>query len=114
MAEDIYQHIGRRVREERTRRSWTQEQLAEKAETHLSFIGQLERGVKKPSLVTIKKLANAFGVKAGDLLDEGAPEKPISLTEKTANLLRSYSSKQQVALYEVFRQLARQFRKFPR
>jgi len=112
--EDIYQHIGRRVREERRRRGWTQEQLAEKADSHLSFIGQLERGIKKPSLVTLKKLADAFGVKAGALLDEGAPSKAPSMDHRVGDLLRGYSAPQQEFLFRIFRQLARQIKKFPR
>lgn len=113
MAEDIYRHIGRRVREERVRRGWTQEQLAERAETHLSFIGQLERGIKKPSLVTLKKIANSFGTKAGDLLDEGAPAKGSSTERRFGDLLRGYSAREQESLLKIFRQLARQIKKFP-
>lgn len=115
MAEDIYRHIGRRVREERVQRGWTQEQLAEKAETHLSFIGQLERGIKKPSLMTIKKIANAFGTKAGDLLDEGQPSSKGHSTERRfGDLLRGYSAREQDSLLKIFRQLARQLKKFPK
>jgi len=113
MSYDIYQHIGRRIREERVRRGWTQEQLADKIEVHTSFIGQLERGLKKPSLVTLKKLADIFGIKAGDLLAEGPPPKAQSLQRGFENLLQGYSLKQQAFLYDVFRRLARQFKKFP-
>lgn len=115
MTEDIYRHIGRRVREERVQRGWTQEQLAEKAETHLSFIGQLERGIKKPSLLTLKKIANAFGTKAGDLLDENQPSSKGNSAEKRfGDLLRGYSVREQDSLLKIFRQLARQIKKFPR
>lgn len=112
--EDIYQHIGRRVREERQRRGWTQELLAERADSHLSFIGQLERGIKKPSLVTLKKLADAFGIKAGALLDEGVVSKTPSVERRVGDLLRGYSASQQEFLFRTFRQLARQIKKFPR
>lgn len=115
MSEDIYRQIGRRVREERVQRRWTQEQLAERTETHLSFIGQLERGIKKPSLATLKKIANAFGTKAGDLLDEGKPSsKSHSAEKRLGDLLRGYSGLQQDSLLKIFRQLARQIKKFPR
>lgn len=115
MPEDIYRHIGRRVREERVQRGWTQEQLAERVEAHLSFIGQLERGIKKPSLVTLKKIADAFGIKAGDLLDEGKPAGASRSGERRlADLLHGYSHGQQDSLIRVFRQLARQLKKFPK
>lgn len=111
---DIYRHIGRRVREERTRCGWTQEQLAEKAETHLSFIGQLERGIKKPSLATLKKLADALGIKAGALFDESPPPGRRIPGKKFEDLLQGYSRAQQDFLYQSFRLLARQFKKFPK
>lgn len=115
MADDIYRHIGRRVREERVQRRWTQEQLAERIDAHLSFIGQLERGIKKPSLATLKKIANAFGTKAGNLLDEGEPSLKGHSTEKRfGDLLRGYSTREQDSLFKIFRQLARQIKKFPR
>lgn len=113
-AEAIYQHVGRRVREERLKRGWTQEQLAEKTDSHISFVGQLERGIKKPSLVTIKKLADAFGTRAGDLLAEGPPPKTRSLEGRLADVLRGYSTPQQESLIRIFRQLARQIKKFPK
>ena len=114
VADNIYKHIGRRVREERTRRRWTQEQLAEKVELHLSFIGQLERGINKPSLLTINKLADAFGIRAGDLFDESILPTKHQPETKIVNFLRCYSRQQQDVLFESLRLLARQFKKFPK
>ena len=109
----IYQHIGRRIREERKRRNWTQEQLAEKIDAHLSFVGQLERGISKPSLSTLKKIADAFGIRAGDLFDETPPPARHLPSNRLADLFRGYSDRQQEFLYKSFRVLARQFKKFP-
>lgn len=75
-ADEIYKNIGRRIREERIKRSWTQEFLAERAGLHLSFVGQVERGLKKPSLRTLKILALVFEIKAGELLDESSRRAP--------------------------------------
>ena len=111
---DIYTHIGRRVREERIRCRWTQERLAEKIDAHLSFIGQLERGVKKPSLATLKKIADSLGIRAGDLLDEVPPPPRHSTEKKLQDLFQGYSPKQQDFLYKSFRILAREFAKFPK
>jgi len=92
------------------RRGWTQEHLAEKAEVHLSFVGQLERGAKKPSLRTLKRLAEVFGIKAGDLLDEAPPTatKPYPMEKKFGDLVRGQPLKRQQVLYDTLRQLVRQ------
>lgn len=39
--------IGDRIRAYRNQKGWSQEYLAEKAEVHHTYIGQLERGEKK-------------------------------------------------------------------
>ncbi|MEI7612717.1 MAG: helix-turn-helix transcriptional regulator [Betaproteobacteria bacterium] len=52
--------FGLAVRELREEFSWSQEQLAEKAELNRSFIGEIERGIASPSLKTIAKLAVAL------------------------------------------------------
>jgi transcriptional regulator with XRE-family HTH domain len=109
----IYKQIGRRIREERNRCGWTQEQLAEKIDVHMSFIGQLERGVNKPSLFTLKKIADALEIRAGDLFDETPPPAGHLPGKKLENLLRGYSGSQQEFLYNSFRIFARQFKKFP-
>jgi len=41
--------IGRKVRQERMKLGWSQEELAEKIDVHPSFIGQIERGLKTAS-----------------------------------------------------------------
>lgn len=58
----VFQQIGQRIRQERTRQRFTQEQLAEMAGVNESYIGQIERGAKNPSLESIIKIANALGV----------------------------------------------------
>ncbi|MDI6880981.1 MAG: helix-turn-helix transcriptional regulator, partial [Desulfitobacteriaceae bacterium] len=49
----VFKHLGQRIREERTKYRLTQEQLAEAAEINESYIGQVERGEKNPSLETV-------------------------------------------------------------
>lgn len=112
MSEDIYKHVGRRIREERKRHGWTQELLAEKVNRHLSFIGQLERGLKKPSLQTVKDIASVFGVRAGDLFEETPPKQsPFPLEKQFLDLIRGRSQEQQKVLLQTLRQLIRQSRK---
>ncbi|MGZ5441981.1 MAG: helix-turn-helix domain-containing protein [Thermoanaerobaculia bacterium] len=60
--------FGKRVRELRTERQWTQEQLAEAAGMNWLQVGHIERGASDPKLSTITKLARALGVSRADLV----------------------------------------------
>lgn len=61
--------LGNRIRILRSRQNMTQQALAEYADVSLSFLGNVERGVKNPSIVTLYKIANAFNIKLSQLLD---------------------------------------------
>lgn len=46
----------------------SQEELAERADLHRTYIADIERGARNPTLLTIKKLATGLGVSTADLL----------------------------------------------
>ena len=50
-------------------KNWSQEQLAFEAGLHRTYISDLERGARNPSIMIIEKLAKALGATAGALLD---------------------------------------------
>ena len=50
------------LRELRHEKGWTQEELADRADLHFTYISQVERGLKSPSLRTIGQLIDAFGI----------------------------------------------------
>ena len=53
----------------RLERGLTQEQLAEGADVHPTFISNLERGYSAPTLHTLLRLATALEVRPGELVD---------------------------------------------
>jgi transcriptional regulator with XRE-family HTH domain len=61
--------FGRRVLEIRLRRGLTQEALAELADVHPTFVSNIERGYRGPTLRTIVRLARALEVTEGELVD---------------------------------------------
>lgn len=65
---DIRKQFGDHLRELRLKRKLTQEELADIAGMHFTYIGQIERGLRNPSLVNLQKLAKALKVKGGELL----------------------------------------------
>lgn len=64
----IVNSFGTSVRQLREARAWSQERLAERADLNRSYIGELERGQAKPSLLTLNKLSLALGVSLRNLL----------------------------------------------
>jgi len=48
----------------------SQEKLAEKADLHPVYLGQVERGEQTASVHALIRVAKALGVKVRDLLDE--------------------------------------------
>lgn len=66
--DDITAQVGFRIRMLREARGLSQERLAELADLHRVYVGQVERGEKCPSLITLDKVAGAMGVSIGDLL----------------------------------------------
>lgn len=64
------------IRQFRERENWSQEVLAEKSGLSLSSISAYERGDTDPSLEALQKLADAFGVPRGMLLDVNPLEDP--------------------------------------
>jgi transcriptional regulator with XRE-family HTH domain len=75
--------FGRRVRDLRFHKGWSQEELAAKAGRHWTYCGQVERGQRNVTLLTIYEFAEALGVEPTVLL---ARELPDGVKEVAAGL----------------------------
>jgi transcriptional regulator with XRE-family HTH domain len=62
--------FGEKVRTERLRQNLSQEQLADKAGLHRTYIGMIERAEKNITLLNIQKIANALHINIRDLLGD--------------------------------------------
>ncbi|HEX7151421.1 MAG TPA: helix-turn-helix transcriptional regulator [Thermoanaerobaculia bacterium] len=60
--------FGRRLREVRQKRGLTQQAVADAAGMSLTYISNMEHGLKVPSLTTIIRLAVALDCKVMDLV----------------------------------------------
>jgi len=56
------QRLGKRIRQLRLKKGWTQEELAERANRHWTYIGGIERGERNVTLQVIADIARALGV----------------------------------------------------
>ncbi len=60
--------FGRMLQELRTERGLSQEKLGFEADYHRTYISQLERGQKNPSLKAIFRLAEALGITPSEMI----------------------------------------------
>ena len=65
-----YNKLGMKIRQERLKRDFTQEQLSELCGISSSYIGIIERGDKKLSIETLVKIATILDVSIDYLLSD--------------------------------------------
>jgi len=68
MKKEILIKFGEKVREERLKKELSQEQLADLAGVHRTYIGMIERAEKNITLENIHKIANALKIDISDLV----------------------------------------------
>ena len=89
--------IGANIRKCRLSKKLRQEDLAEKANLSVTYIGMIERGEKTPSVETLVTILNAMGVSADvvlcDVLVVGYEIKHSILDEKLSKLSLSDRNK---------------------
>jgi transcriptional regulator with XRE-family HTH domain len=68
--EDIKIRFGRRLRELRLEKGWSQETLANLAEIDRTYIPGIESGKRNVSIVILEKLSRSFEINISDLLGE--------------------------------------------
>jgi transcriptional regulator with XRE-family HTH domain len=66
--EDIKIRFGRRLRELRLEKGWSQETLANLADIDRTYIPGIESGKRNLSIVVIEKLSTVFKMEISDLL----------------------------------------------
>ena len=82
--------LGRRLRESRIKRGYTQQALAKKADIGEVYLGEIERGLKMPSMNIFIKIIEALDISADyilrDELTSGGTYIFDEITEKLKNL----------------------------
>jgi transcriptional regulator with XRE-family HTH domain len=66
---DIRARLGNNVRRLRREKGWSQEAYADEAGIHRTYVSDIERGARNPTITVIEKLAKPLGVSSGTLLD---------------------------------------------
>ena len=64
----MYPSIGKKIRKYRKERGMTQEELAEKLDLGINYVGALERAEKNLTVTNLINIANVLGVGITELL----------------------------------------------
>jgi len=67
--DDIRSRLAKNLRTLRQEKGLSQEAFADEAGLQRTYVSELERCKRNPSIMIIEKLALALGVSAGELLD---------------------------------------------
>lgn len=100
--------VGERIRALRQHRDLSQEKLAFKAGMNTSFIGQVERGEKSATIVSLEKIATALDIELEEIFqfDKDVAEKgDSSFVEKIAYELKGRTEEEQGDIYNFVKQL---------
>jgi len=75
-AGDIIRMLGKNIRHERLRQGFSQEDLAEKAGLHRTYIGMVERGERNITLLNYAKIVDALNLPLHDLMKDASVTPP--------------------------------------
>jgi XRE family aerobic/anaerobic benzoate catabolism transcriptional regulator len=100
---DFLASLGRRVREAREQRGMSRKELSRSAEVSERYLAQLEAGEGNASVILLRRVGGALGVRLTDLLDSGAAAGEQRLIRRFLDSLPPNR------LEEVFRRLTQEF-----
>nr|WP_306265448.1 helix-turn-helix transcriptional regulator [Pararhizobium sp. IMCC3301] len=66
---DVRARLSGNMRRLRQSKEWSQEELAHQSGLHRTYISDLERRARNPTIEVVDKIAVALGVPCGELLD---------------------------------------------
>ena len=67
---DVKRGLGRVIKGLRQQHGITQEELAEKASLHRTYLSDIERGARNPSLETLVRLAAALQISLAEMFKD--------------------------------------------
>jgi len=108
---NIAKLVGERIRILRQERGLSQEQLALRASLNTSFIGQIERGGKKPTIETLDKIVTALDITFEELFnfENNTKDRNSTVIDKILFTLNGRTPDEQEEVYVILKQIL-QFR----
>ena len=93
--------LGQRIRESRIEKGYTQQALANKAGIGLMYLGEIERGIKMPSLSVFIKIVDALDISADYVLRDELKSGEHFIFDDLTDKLIPLSPKQRKTVAEI-------------
>jgi len=91
---DIKEMIGSRIKELRSRKGFTQEQLSERMNINSKYLSNIERGKENPTLNILINLAESLDVELADIFNFVQLEHPAKRKSLINSLLKEADNNQ--------------------
>ncbi len=100
---EIAKIVGKRIRNNRTKLGLSQEDLAEFAGCHPTYIGQLERGEKNATIETIERISKALDVPLSKLFEKlgGSKSDVKDIALDCYEFISAKSKEEQEQIYKI-------------
>jgi transcriptional regulator with XRE-family HTH domain len=95
------ENLGKRIREARMEKHYTQQQLAELAGIGQMYLGELERGTKMPSLKSFIRIIETLDVSADYVLRDELSSGEHYIYDEITQKLKGLSPQQRKAASEI-------------
>ena len=93
--------LGKRIREARLNKQYTQQRLAEEAGIGQMYLGEIERGTKMPSLKIFINILNALDISADYVLRDELASGDRYIYDEITEKLNGLSPKQRKTAAEI-------------
>jgi len=93
--------LGQKLRQARLRKGYSQQKLAEMAGTGNVYLGEIERGVKMPSLNSFIKLIDALEISADYILRHELPSGQAYIYDELTEKLRGLTPRQRKTVADI-------------
>lgn len=93
--------LGKRIREARVSKQYTQQRLAEAAGIGQMYLGEIERGTKMPSLKIFTRIVNALNISADYVLRDELTSAEHYIYDELTEKLKGLSPRQRKAAAEI-------------
>lgn len=103
----LKQMIGARIKQIRTKKGFTQEELSERIEINPKYLSSIERGKENPTLNTLIRIAESLEVDLGEIFNSLQIENSAKRKSLLISLLDEADSNQLKLIFKILSAIIR-------